>query len=476
MSQVKISQLPVFNTINANTANTLFVGVDVPTDVTFQMTAHTLAQGLYSNENLNVGSNPNTLPNTVAQFVQGGNSYIQTNLVNTNDGGSADIVVTANAGSGGTDSAYFIDMGFVNKNYQPGSEFNNIGTAVSPLDGYLYVQGGAIGAPGGPGGNLIVGTTTANTELRFIVGGGTSSNVVAKMNSKGLVLTGNVTPSGTNVYSLGTSTLRWGDIWIGPNTINITDTVTGNNAGLTVANGILQIQGANQLQVGQLKFINNTIESITGNVDIQIDLTSSSANLVINRNVVTAAGKTIGLIDATTNVAATLSSNNGTIVIAGATGILVGNIKIFGSTIESSALSTDIQLGDPAASANLVINRNTIFTKNITSNNITTNGLEFIQPNYINITAPSSNVQLSNTVSHNILITNNSSNPTIIMPANPKEGQICSFTNAGPNTVALYSSSSNPTIIPSFVGSPPAKGYMLKYVWNSANTQWIVCP
>ena len=75
-------------------------------------------------------------------------------------------------------------MGYANKLYQPGSEFNNIGTAISPLDGYLYVQG----TTGSLGGNLIIGTTTSNTELRFIAGGGTASNVVAKMTSVGLVM------------------------------------------------------------------------------------------------------------------------------------------------------------------------------------------------------------------------------------------------------------------------------------------------
>ena len=185
MSTIKISQLPNFSSISSNTQNTLFLGVDVPSGATYNFTAHTLAQGLYSNEVLNVGVNPNTLPNTVAQFANGAQSYIQTNLVNTNDGGSADMVVTANAGSGGTDSAYFIDMGLANKNYSPGTEFNNIGTSINPLDGYLYVQG-LNGTS--PGGNLIIGTTTANTELRIIAGGGTSANVVAKFLPTGLVM------------------------------------------------------------------------------------------------------------------------------------------------------------------------------------------------------------------------------------------------------------------------------------------------
>jgi hypothetical protein len=187
MSTIKISQLPVVTSINANTANTLFVGVDVTSQTTFQMTAHVLAQGLYSNETLNVGNNPNTLPNTIAQFALSGNSYIQTNLVNTNDGGTADIVVTANAGSGGTDAAYFTDLGFANKNVQPGLEFNNLGTALSPLDGYLYVQGASVGVPStANGGNLIVGTTTTNTQIKFIAGGYNSANIVAIITADGI--------------------------------------------------------------------------------------------------------------------------------------------------------------------------------------------------------------------------------------------------------------------------------------------------
>ena len=204
MSTVKISQLPVFSVINANTANTLFVGVDVPTDTTFQMTATTLAQSLYSNNILNVGTYQQNLPNTIAQFSLNGASYIQTNLVNTNDFGTADIVVTANTNSGGTDSTNFIDMGYANKNYQAGIAFNDIGNAVNPLDGYLYVQGGAYSN----GGNLIVGTTTSNTNLKFIVGGGTAANIVAFMTNNSITLntgTSIVFADGSKQFTAGAS-------------------------------------------------------------------------------------------------------------------------------------------------------------------------------------------------------------------------------------------------------------------------------
>ena len=51
------------------------------------------------------------------------------------------------------------------------------------------------------------------------------------------------------------------------------------------------------MQVGQLKFVNNTIESTTGNIDIQIGLTESTADLVLNRNTVVSAGKTLTVKD-----------------------------------------------------------------------------------------------------------------------------------------------------------------------------------
>jgi len=195
MSTVKISQLPNLPSIAANTSNTLFLGVDLPTGVTGKFTATTLANQLYSNNSLIVGNSQILLPNTIGQFVLSGNSYVQLNMVNANDNGTFDIVVTANTGN---DSTYFFDAGFANKNYEPGLSFNNIGNAVSPLDGYVYVQGNTGTTPGG---NLIIGTTTANTSLKFIVGGGSSANIVAYISSNSLVMnTGSIitTPKGTN--------------------------------------------------------------------------------------------------------------------------------------------------------------------------------------------------------------------------------------------------------------------------------------
>jgi len=181
MSTVKISQLPTLANLDANTSNSLFMGVDVTSGVTGKFTAHTLAQGLFSNEILNVGNNQTFLPNTIAQFYASGNSYIQTNIVNSNDGGTADMVITANTG---TDTTYFVDFGFANKDFVPGSEYNSLGTAIYPLDGYLYVQGDE----GELGGNLTIGTTTSNTEIKFVAGGYNAGNVIAKIKHGGFYL------------------------------------------------------------------------------------------------------------------------------------------------------------------------------------------------------------------------------------------------------------------------------------------------
>ena len=117
-------------------------------------------------------------------------------------------------------------------------------------------------------------------------------------------VTGNLIPSVHNTYTLGTSAKRWQDIYLGPGTLNITDNVLGTNAGLTVSNGVLQINGANQLQVGQLKFVDNNIESTSASVNIEIGQLSSSADIIMNRDVVLGTGKSLTFPDATVQTTA----------------------------------------------------------------------------------------------------------------------------------------------------------------------------
>ena len=165
MSTVKISQLPeIPGGLNANTSNSLFLGVDIPTGITGKFTATQLAERLYANNVLNVGDNPIVFPNVAAQFAGDSEEYLQVNLQNSTANGTADYVITADTG---TDTTYYVDLGINNSNYGTGA-----------LDGYLVIAGDTSGDPGG---NLMVGSITSGKQIEFVIGGFEAANVVARM-------------------------------------------------------------------------------------------------------------------------------------------------------------------------------------------------------------------------------------------------------------------------------------------------------
>ena len=123
------------------------------------------------------------LPNLIAQFTGNTSSYVQVNAQNIDPNGSADFVVTSDVGD---DTTFYIDMGIQGSQATEGTLY--------PLDGYLYVQGNT----GQEHGNLIIGTTSATSglETRIITGGTDESNVVARFNSQGANIHGNLIVSG----------------------------------------------------------------------------------------------------------------------------------------------------------------------------------------------------------------------------------------------------------------------------------------
>ena len=181
MSSVKISQLNLITQLNANTSNTLFVAVDIPSGVTGKFTGHTLAQGLYSNEVLNVGTNPVIYPGVIAQFSGNSNAaitYAQVNFQNFTANGSTDYVAST---SDSNNSNSFIDMGISGKDYSDLVYYS----AFKAYDGYLYVAGPTTTSYSG---NLILGTASSNAGIIFIAGGTMANNVVAKITANGLSL------------------------------------------------------------------------------------------------------------------------------------------------------------------------------------------------------------------------------------------------------------------------------------------------
>jgi len=170
MSTVKISELIELPLISANTSNSIFLGVDLPTGITGKFTATTLAQQLYANNYLNVGNHTAILPNAVAQFAGVAENYLQVSIQNDASNGSSDYVVTADIG---TDETHYIDLGLANS-----TDNNPTYTSIKALDGYLFVKGGESSA--NAGGNLIMGVVTQNRDINFIQGGSAEANIVAK--------------------------------------------------------------------------------------------------------------------------------------------------------------------------------------------------------------------------------------------------------------------------------------------------------
>ena len=172
MSTVKLLDLPYITDLQPNTANTVIVGVDIPSDTTGILTLTTLARRLYSNNNLYVGNGDVIFANTIGEFVGNSETYLKVVLQNKTSDGSGDFVVTADDG---TDSEFYIDLGINGSTYDDPDY-----SAMKSHDGYLYVQGN--GTPA----NLVLGTTHSSSRVNFIVGGTESENIVGFFDSTGV--------------------------------------------------------------------------------------------------------------------------------------------------------------------------------------------------------------------------------------------------------------------------------------------------
>jgi hypothetical protein len=170
MPSIKITELPILNQLSANNANTVFVVVDKTTNTTSQFSTTVLAQGLYANNILNVGT-ANTgllLPNSVAQFISNTAIFSQVNFQNINSKGSGDIVITSDDGDNANN---YLDLGVQGSNMDADPLFD-----LPNNDGYLYMHG----VSGEKQGNLWIGTAVANTDLVFFTGAHKQANEIGR--------------------------------------------------------------------------------------------------------------------------------------------------------------------------------------------------------------------------------------------------------------------------------------------------------
>jgi hypothetical protein len=222
------------------------------------------------------------LPNTIAQFTSNANSYAQINFENVSTGtdATADYIATAN---NGTDTTFFVDLGITNNNYDNASPNNSLGTAVFANDSYLYAQGNLATTTGG---NLVIGTSTANKSVKIFAGGINSANIVATVSNTGVAVTGNVSATG-NITATGYIVTAGGF-----GNISQVDTITANTVNST---GNIRVNGniaVNGPAFGA--YANTAVQTITSGsqqkVQFQVEEYDTNSCFANSRFTPTAAG------------------------------------------------------------------------------------------------------------------------------------------------------------------------------------------
>jgi hypothetical protein len=98
-----------------------------------------------------------------------------------------------------------------------------------------------------------------------------------------LAIGADLIPAIDNAYTLGSSTFRWKGLQLGPGTLYIQDVTTGAQAGLTVDDGTLLLDGAENLRLGNIRLTKTGIESVLSNQDITIgNLNDQGYTLIAN--------------------------------------------------------------------------------------------------------------------------------------------------------------------------------------------------
>ena len=321
------------------------------------------------------------LPNTPLQVTASKNDYAQINFQNYNDGNlaSADYVATADNGSNYTG---FIDMGIASGSYD-GTQTGVLGPVVTANDGYLYVTGDTVtnvgGIPGVGVGNLVIGTTSANSQVKIVVASGsTGTHPSVVFNPYNTAATDPY--SGTVVISggLGVS----GDLHVN-GIINaasatfssINDTPVGNLTPSTGAFTTLTVDNTTGNNVTLNPATTGTIDNITigGTTPAAGSFTAFTVNAV--GSTFTVAPATAGTLDNvaiggttaaaahftdlyTTNVSTTqvvfggtngvlqsdsgLTYGSGTLTVS--TEVDVGSLKLSGSSVSSTSTSGSVNI------------------------------------------------------------------------------------------------------------------------------------
>jgi hypothetical protein len=289
-------------------------------------------------------------PNAIIQVDENVNSYAQIHHQNQSDGTQASTDFVA-ANDLADDSSYYIDMGINSSNYS-----NTQWTISGPNDSYLYNANG----------NLTVGTATNNTNLLIHIGGTLAENQVAKFNSSGLTVNGDITS--VNYYG----TLK--------GTANNTLFVGSTSAANVVSNA--QLQGNLALYTSNA-YINSILPNYVSNAQLIANLANYQTTAGLSANVakLTSNNSTYayGKTEISLNVNTALVSNNTLFVGSTSAANVVSNAQLTSNLAKYALLSGATFTGNVVTNAYLTsniftvsstatFNGNTTFNANVVTN------------------------------------------------------------------------------------------------------------
>ena len=103
------------------------------------------------------------------------------------------------------------------------------------------------------------------------------------VSSSGIYNSANLVPLTDGGSSLGDSTHRWGSLYLGKGALFIADQTTNANTQITVNSGTFYINGVQNLVLGQLTFLGNTIQSSATNANINIGNVNDTGLFTVSR-------------------------------------------------------------------------------------------------------------------------------------------------------------------------------------------------
>jgi hypothetical protein len=198
-------------------------------------------------------------------------------------------------GQPGTPSRFYNDG---NANYAlfAGRRYN--GSSASPtqvLNGQIIARYGGNGYATGSGFSLFgqarmeylandnFDASNQGTIINFYTTpkGTTTPLTVLQLTGTQVITLGDILPSSDNSFSLGSTTRRFKNVYIGPGTLYMTDTTLNTLASIAITNGILQINGIAQAQLPVL--LCSTITGLTASSTLNIGQNGDSGTIQLYR-------------------------------------------------------------------------------------------------------------------------------------------------------------------------------------------------